>query len=157
MSSNVFKYVDWLSMETMRILKNKLQVAQFFNTDDNDDYDKEFPVGATIRKKFPQRFLIREGLAYSPQAIARRETTITIDQIIGVDFEWDSFEAALKMERGEARLRKEYIEPAAAQIAQELDSRAANWARYHSNNFVGVLGTNPTAFSSISGSARQTM
>jgi P22 coat protein - gene protein 5 len=157
MSSNTFKYVDWLSMETLRILKNKLQVAQFFNTDDNDDYDKEFPVGATIRKKFPQRFLIREGLAYSPQAINRRETTITIDQIIGVDFEWDSFEAALKMERGEARLRKEYIEPAAAQIAQELDSRAANWARYHSNNFVGVLGTNPTAFSSISGSARQTM
>lgn len=155
--ANVFKYTDWLSMETLRILKNKLEVAQFFNTDDNGDYDKEFPVGATIRKKYPQRFLIRDGLSYSPQAINRRETTITIDNIVGVDFEWDSFEAAVKMERGEARLKKEYLEPAAVQIAQEIDSRAALWARYHSNNFVGVLGTNPTSFQSISGSARQTM
>lgn len=155
--ANTFKYVDWLSMETLRILKNKLQVAQFFNTDYNSDFTKEFAVGETVRVKFPQRFLIRNGLSYSPQAINRRETTVTVDQIFGVDFEWDSAEAALKLERGQEKIRKEYIEPAAAQMAQEIDSRAALWAKNHSNNIAGVLGTNPTAFSSISGSARQTM
>ncbi len=156
-SPNVFAYVDWLSMETLRLLKNKLQVAQFFNTDYNSDYTKEFPVGETVRIPFPQRFLIRDGLSYNPQAISRRTTTVTVDQIFGVDFEWDSAEAALKLDRGQEKIRKEYLEPAAAQLAQECDSRAANWAHIYSNNIVGMLGTNPTSFQAISGAARQTM
>jgi hypothetical protein len=49
------------------------------------------------------------------------------------------------MERGEAQLKKEYLDPAMAQIAQEIDSRAALWAYQNANNIVGVLGTDPTS------------
>ena len=77
---NVFKYVDWVAMDTLRILKNKRMISGYFNTDDQKDYNKEFSVGATIGKKFPQRFTSVEGLPYQPQPINRRETTITIDQ-----------------------------------------------------------------------------
>ena len=157
MAVNAFKTVDWLSMESLRILKNKLEVAQFFNTDYNKEFDKEYAVGDTVRVKYPQRFLPRDGLNYTPQAINRLSTTVTIDNIVGVDFEWDSFEQAVKLERGEAVLRKEYIDPAMTTIAQEIDSRAANWARKHSNNVVGTLGTNPVALQTISGSARQVL
>ena len=153
--ANVFKYTDFLSADTLRILKNKLLVAGFFNTDDKKDFGQSFPVGATIRKQFPWRPLSFEGLPYQSQSIERRETTITIDQNIQVPWEYDSFEQALKMERGEAALRKAYTEPAANEIAQQIDSRAALWATNHCNNFVGVLGTNPTSFVSTSGAARQ--
>jgi len=154
---NVFKVVDWVAMDTLRILKNKRMISQFFNTDDKSDFNKEFPVGATIRKKFPQRFTSVEGLPYQPQPINRRETTITIDQNIQVAWEWDSFEQALKLERGEALLRKEYSEPAADEIYQQIESRCALWATNHCNNFVGVLGTNPTNFQTTSGAARQAL
>ena len=155
--ANVFKVTDWLVMDTLRILKNKRMLSQYFNTDDKDDFGKAFPVGATIRKKFPQRFTSVDGLPYQPQAINRRETTITIDQNVQVSFEWDSFEQALKLERGEALLRKEYSEPAAEEIYQQIESRAALWATNNCNNFVGVLGTNPTNFQTTSGAARQTL
>ncbi len=155
--ANVFKVVDWLTMDTLRILKNKRMLSQYFNTDNKDDFGKAFAVGATIRRKFPQRFTSVEGLPYQPQAINRRETSITIDQNIQVAFEWDSFEQALKLERGEAALRKEYSEPAADEIYQQIESRCALWATNHCNNFVGVLGTNPTAFQTTTGAARQTL
>ncbi len=146
--ANVFKYVDWVAMDTLRILKNKRMISEYFNTDDQKDFNKEFAVGATIRKKFPQRFTSVEGLPYQPQAINRRETTITIDQNIQVAWEWDSFEQALKLERGE---------PAAEEIYQQIESRAALYAHNHCNNFVGVLGTNPTNFQTTTGAARQTL
>lgn len=154
---NVFKYTDFLAMDTLRILKNKLEVASFFNTDDQKEFGKAFPIGATVRKYFPWRAMSVDGLPYQPQSIQRRETTITIDQNIQVAWEYDSFELALKMERGEAALRKAYSEPAAAEIAQQIDSRAALWATNHCNNFVGVLGTNPTTFQATTGAARQTL
>ncbi|HYD54583.1 MAG TPA: P22 phage major capsid protein family protein [Gemmatimonadaceae bacterium] len=153
--ANTFLTPTWLTMESLRILVNKLQVAQFFNTDYNKEFTREFPVGETVQVKLPQRFLVREGLGYNPQAINRINTTVTVDQIFGVDFEWDSAEAALKVERGEERVKREYIEPAMAQLAQEIDSRAALFAYQNANNIVGVLGTDPTTLDSISGAARQ--
>jgi hypothetical protein len=151
---NTFQYADWLTMESLRLLKNKLTVAKFFNTDINKEYTREFPVGETVRVKLPHRFTIREGIGYSPQPITRIYTTVTLDQIFGVDFEWDSAEAALKMERGQEAVRREYIEPAMAQIAQEIDSRAARWAYQNASLVVGALGTDPTALATI-GAVRQ--
>jgi hypothetical protein len=156
MATNSFQYVDWLSMESLRLLTNKLQVAQFFNTDYNKEFTKEFAVGETVRVNYPQRFLIRDGLGYNPQAINRIPTTVTVDQIFGVDFEWDSAEQALQLERGREKIAKEYLEPAMAQIAQEIDSRAALYAKNNVSNIVGVLGTDPTSFSTMN-QARQKM
>jgi hypothetical protein len=157
LAPQVFKYTDWLAKDTLRILKNRLMLASYFNTDDKKDFGQSFPVGATIRKEFPWRATSVEGLPYQPQSIQRRETTITIDTNIQVAWEYDSFEKALKMERPEAALRKAYSEPAAEEIAQQIESRAALWATNHCNNFVGVLGTNPTSFQATTGGARQTL
>ena len=143
-------------MESLRTLLNQLVVAENFNTDYNKEFDREFAVGETVRVKLPQRFTIRDGLGYTPQALNRIYTTVTCDQIFGVDFEWDSAEKALRMERGMEAIKREYIDPAMAQIAQEIDSRAALWAYQNTNNIVGILGTNPTD-TTTAGSARQRM
>lgn len=132
-------------MESLRILINKAQVAPFFNTEYNKEFTREFAVGETVRVKLPQRFLVRDGLGYSPQPIDRKYTTVTVDQIFGIDFEWDSVEKALRMERSMDSIRSEYIEPAMAQLANELDSRCALWAYQNTNNIVGALGTTPTS------------
>ncbi len=143
--ANQFVFADWVTMESLRILLNQLEIAQFMNTDYNKEFTREFAVGETVRVKNPQRFIIRDGLGYQEQAIARNFTTVTCDQIFGVDFQWDSVEEALKMERGSDAWRREYIEPAMAQIANEIDTRAALFAYQNLNNIVGVLGTDPTS------------
>lgn len=136
-------------MEALRLLINKLQVAQFFDTKWMQQFNQEFAVGASIQVKLPQRFTIRTGLGYTPQPINRITTTVNCNQIKGVDFEWDSIEKALQMERSNAEISKQYIEPAAAQIAQQIDSDAALFAYQNANNTVGVLGTDPTTTQTI--------
>jgi hypothetical protein len=152
--ANSFIFPDWVAPEALRLLINKLQVAQFFNTDYNKEFDREFPIGEIVRVKLPQRFFIRDGLGYSPQPINRINTTVTCNQIFGVDFEWDSFEGALRMERTKEEISKQYLEPAMAQIAQEIDSRAALFAYQNANNIVGVLGVDPNSAATFM-SARQ--
>lgn len=153
--ANSLEYVDWLSMESLRLLVNSLEVAPFFNTDYNSEFTKEFTVGETVRVPLPKQFLITNGLGYQPQPIIDRHTTITVDQPFGIHFEWDSAEQALKMPRGEERISKQILKPAMARIKQEIDSRCALWAYQNTPNVVGVLGTNPTTFDQVYGAAGQ--
>lgn len=151
-----FQFVDWLSMEGLRLLLNKLEVSQGFNTDFNSDYTKDFAVGETVRVPLPQQWTVRTGLGYNPQAVNRIYTTVTCDQIFGVDFEWDSAQAALQAERGQERIKTEYLTPAMDTIKQEIDSRCAQFAYQNTSNAVGVLGTDPTSLT-VFNAARQRM
>lgn len=143
--ANNFVFADWVAMETLRTLINKSQIAPFFNTDYNKEFEKAFAIGDSCRVKLPQRFLITDGLQYQEQPIDRRYTTVQVNQPFGVHFGWDDMEAALKLERPNEAIRKEYIVPAAEQLSAELDSRCSLWAMQNTNNIVGVLGVTPTA------------
>jgi hypothetical protein len=141
---NNFVFADWVCMETLRSLINKSQVAQFFNTDYNKEFKKNWAVGDTVRVKYPQRFLIVNGLGYQEQPIDRRYTTVAINQVFGVHFGWDDMEAALKLERPNSAIKDEYIDKAAEQLAAELDARCGLWASQNTPNIVGTLGVTPT-------------
>ncbi len=143
--ANQFLDTNWVSMDILRLLLNDLTVAEYFNFDWEGDFKQDFAVGASITIKFPQTFTIRDGLGYTPQGIQRVATTLSIDQPFGIDFEWDDYENAIKAERSEEEIREQYLDPAGAQLAQEIDSRAALWAKNNSSNVVGVLGTDATA------------
>src|SRR5215472_14885315 len=147
MATNSFVNTSWVSLEVLRLLVNKLVVCEYFNRNWEKDFNKEFAPGSSIQIKYPQRFTIVDGMGYAPQGINRITTTVNLDNWIQVPFEWDDYERAVKLERTEEELRENYWAPAAAAIAQEIDSRAANWARYNTSNLVGILGTDPTAVS----------
>jgi len=154
-AANVFLTTDWLVMESLDRLLLKLGIASFFNTEDNDEFKQEFAVGATIRKKFPWRPTVTRGLGYVPQPIQRINTTIAVDTIVQSSFEWDSYERAVNMERGEEELRKNYIDPCMDYLAQEIENICAKWAYQNASNIVGQLGTDPADFDSSSAAARQ--
>ncbi|MGH9452345.1 MAG: P22 phage major capsid protein family protein [Terriglobia bacterium] len=147
--ANQFSFSNWVAMEALRLLTNKLEVAQFFNTTWMRQFEQEFAVGSSVQVKLPQRFTIRTGLGYTPQPINRITTTVNCNQIKGIDFEWDSIEKALQMERSNEEISKQYLEPAAAQLAQQVDSDASLFAAQNANNIVGVLGTDPTTTTTI--------
>src|SRR6202012_3030544 len=85
----------------------------------------------------------------------RISTTINLDQPFGIDFEWDDYEAAVKKERSEAEISEQYLKPAAAQLAQEIYSRPAQFAKNNANNVQGVLGTDPTTVASYYNARRR--
>ena len=142
--ANNFAVTNWVSMKILWFLKNSLEVAAMFNSDWEDEFKKKFPVGSQAQIKLPQEWLVTTGLAYQEQGIQRRVTTINLDQIKGVHFGYDSYEKLIKMERSEKELDEAYFRPAGLQLAQQVDSDAANWARLWTNNVVGTLGTDAT-------------
>lgn len=134
-------------MDILRLLLNKLEVAEYFNRSWESDFEKDFAPGSSITVKFPWRPGVIDGMGYAPQGISRISTTLNLDQWLQIPFEWDDYERAVKLERSEEQLRENYYEPCAAAMSQEIDSRCANFARYNTSAFTGVLGTDPTSVS----------
>lgn len=145
--ANAFLNTTWVSLKVLRLLLNKLVVAEYFNRSWEKEFQKEFAPGSQVTVKFPQRFTVTNGMGYSPQGINRLQTPVNLDQWMQVAFEWDDYEAAVKLERSEEELDEQYFEPAAAALAQECDSRCAKWAYQNASMMTGVLGTDPTAVS----------
>lgn len=143
--ANNFLNSQWVSMKVLRLLLNKLIVAEYFNRSWSPDFKKEFAPGSQVSVKFPQRMVVNDGMGYAPQGINRLQTPVNLDQWMQVSFEWDDYEDAVKLERTEAELSQQYFEPAAAALAQECDSRCAKWAYQNTSMVVGVLGTSPTS------------
>lgn len=135
---------EYVSLECLRILKNSLEVASGFNTDHNKEYSKPFAVGERVQIKVPQRWTIRDGINRQAQAINRRTVDITMGAPYGIDFDMDDIETALKAERSEKEISDQILKPAMTQLAQETDSRAANFAMLNAPQIAGVLGTTPT-------------
>lgn len=155
-SVNSWQYVsDWISMTALDVLKNNLNIAKKFNTDWSSEFERDFPVGSTIRVPLPVRLKSTNSFTYTPQPIEQRSTEIVVDQELSVAFEYDSFEEAITMPRGKERLERMLIRPAMEQLAQDIESACANFATLNTPNIVGTLGTNVTTFDAIFGASRQ--
>lgn len=131
-------------MEVLRFLVNSLFITESFNRNYEGDFEKQFAPGSSIQVKFPQSFTVIDGMGYAPQGINRITTTVNLDQWLQIPFEWDDYEDAVKLERSQAEITENYLRPAGLQMAQEWDSRAANWAKTYTSNVMGALGTDPT-------------
>ena len=125
---NQYEVADWITMESLRLLTNSLEICPYFNQSYSKDYTKEFQIGQTERIRLPKWFIPTSGMGYQPQPIIARYTTVTMDQTANVHFEWDSIEQALKMPRGEDRIREDILKPAVRVMRQEFESRAARGA-----------------------------
>lgn len=148
----------WVSMVGLSLLKNSLQVAPYFDTSFNENFEKEFPIGRSMAVPLSQRYISqRNNMAYNAQALSRPSTTITCDQTSTITFDWESVEKALDMERGEARAKENYLKPAIAYIRQDIDSDCAQFAYQNLNMVTGALGTNPATFDATSAAARAAM
>lgn len=147
---------DWMAMELLRLLKNELFIAAGFNTDFAKEYDREFPIGSTLRVKQPWRPLGGEGMDYNPEPVDLRTTPIVVDKVPHVHFEWDSIEEALKLSRSEDKIRDEILKPAAQRMRQSVELYAGRHAAINAPNVLGTLGTDPTTLG-FAGQARAVM
>lgn len=154
-ADNQFLTTDWLSMDAMDLLTNTLEVTSHFYTGFNKEFQKPFAVGESVRVEFPPKWFTRDGIEYDPQGIQEIYTTITCNQVVGLDFEWNDVEAALELERDDTRLNDFYYKGPVAQIAQDWDLRSGQFAGIYTNMLVGTLGTDPTGLTDYSNLAEQ--
>ena len=143
-------YTDKVAANMVRLLTNKLVCTQFFSRRNERDFNEGQPIGDTLSVKLPYRGVVRDGFAYVGADIDRRYTTIVADQMFGIDVNWDTIEKAIEMERTDADINENILDPLAAQLAQECDSRAARHVYLNTPNVVGALGTTPTSLGTYS-------
>lgn len=116
------------------------------------EYSKEFgkngaKIGDSINVNKPQRYQVTSGLAYQPQPLTNVKTTVTVDQVTGVHFEWDSIERTLSLDD----IQERYAKPAAIAIAHDTNAKAAQYCAQNTFNAVGTPGTTPTAIDTYLG------
>jgi hypothetical protein len=145
-----YVFADWVAPECLRLLTNMLALTGYANWSYEKEFDREFAPGDTVRVKYPQQFTVVDGQTYQPQAINRINTSITVDQWMQIPFEWDGLEEALKLERSEEEIRRQYLIPAMRKLAQEAESRYSLFVFQNTNNIVGALGTTPTSLQTYS-------
>jgi hypothetical protein len=116
------------------------------------EYSKEFgkkqaQVGDTVSIKKPQRFTPSTGLQYQPQPLSMQKVQITIGDVTGVHFDWDSVEETLSIEDAQAN----YFKPAAIAISSVINANAAQFCAQNTFNAVGTPGTTPTTIDTYLG------
>lgn len=52
----------WIDRETLRILENNLQFAEFVR-DYDPDFNRELRVGSTVRIRLPQQYIVRDAFS----------------------------------------------------------------------------------------------
>lgn len=142
--SNVHKVTNWVSLDTLDILKAEGAIHPAFNTDYNGKLTDSYPKGSSFDILLPYRATVRSGEAMVTQDLIRKFVTVAMEAPFGIDFSYTDFEAALQMDRSESALRREFTQPFGQQLSSELDSRLANQAYLRVPHIVGALGTDPT-------------
>jgi len=98
-------------------------------------------VGDTIFVRMPVRFEPKTGQAYQQQNIYEFSVPVTMDQQFQVGMGWSSAQAALEIDE----VKKRYIDPAVATMANQADVYAINKVFKDVWNVVGTPGTAPSS------------
>ena len=140
-------FTDKVAARIVRLVKNKLKVASTFSKKFELEFeDQSEPIGQTLRVKQPLRGVVVDGPNWTGANIERKWRTVGPFQHFHIPLQAGVGERMFEMERtGDARANNLY-DPLTAQLAQEIDLRAARFAALNTSMHVGALGTTPTSF-----------
>lgn len=136
---------DVVAKSALAILDNELGwVGRIYRA-----YEEEFTnsvngykKGDTIRIRRPADFTVRSGATMSIQDVIEGRTTLTIDQQIGVDFEFSSTDLTLRIEDLSERVMK----PAMSSIINYMANDIAGVMYKGFYNWVGTQGQTINSF-----------
>src|SRR6187402_3099440 len=121
------------------ILENELVMAGNVYRGYEGEFDKKvngYEIGDTITIRKPTDFTVRNTITASPQDVSEAKTTLTINQVAGVDFKFTSQQLTLNI----GELSERVIRPAMIQIANQIDVQVMNLYK-DIPQWVGTPGT----------------
>lgn len=114
---------DVVASRAIDILENNLVMAKKVYRDYEGEYAKNvngFKKGATIRIRKPTDFTVREGEVVDIQEVVEGYTSVTVDKVRGVDFEFSATDLTLSIDNED--LNDRVFKPAMIQLANRIDS-----------------------------------
>lgn len=143
--SNTTLTADVVAKAALAILDNELGVVKTFHRAYEDEFSNQvngYKVGDTISIRRPADFTIRTGATLSAQDVIEGKTTLTIDQQIGVDFQFSSSDLTLKI----TDLAERVMKPAMSTITNYMAYDCLNTMYKRIYNWVGTPGQTVNSF-----------
>jgi hypothetical protein len=134
------------------ILENELVMANAVFRGYEGEFDKKvngYTVGDTITIRKPTDFTVRSTITASAQDVTEAKTSITVNQIAGVDFAFTSQQLTLNI----GELSERVIRPAMIQIANQIDVSVMNLYK-DIPQWVGTPGTLVQSFAGFAKGAQ---
>ena len=142
MTSNTLLTIDQVTNEALRILHQKLNFVGSINRQYDDSFAKKgAKIGSNLRVKLPPRYTSATGATYSANNTVENYVNVpcSTQRHVGMDF--TSKELTLDIDK----FADEFLEPAMAQLAADMESDAMNMYKDVSAQ-VGTAGTVPATF-----------
>lgn len=143
--SNTTLTADVIAKEALAILDNELGWLGKLHRAHESEYSETvngYKKGATISIRRPADFTVRTGATMSTQDVIEGKTTLTIDQQIGVDWEFTSTDLTLSMND----LSERVIRPALGNIVNHLANDVATQMYRGTYNWAGTAGQTINSF-----------
>ena len=143
--SNTTLTADVVAKAALAILDNELGVVKTFHRAYEDEFSNQvngYKIGDTISIRRPADFTIRTGATLSAQDVIEGKTTLTIDQQIGVDFQFTSSDLTLKI----TDLAERVMKPAMSTITNYMAYDCLDTMYKRIYNWVGTPGNTVNSF-----------
>lgn len=152
--SNTALTASIVAKEALVILENELGILKNLHRAHEDEFSNSvngYKIGDTISIRRPADFTVRTGATLSTQDVIEGKTTLTIDQQIGVDFQFTSQELTLKI----GDLSERVIKPAMSNIVNTMANDVFSQMYQGTYNWIGTPGTTLTTFAGFAKAAER--
>ena len=121
-ATNTLITPNMLTAKTLAILHQKLNFVGSINKEYDDSFAQSgAKIGQSLRIRIPNQYTIRSNtMTLNPQNTVEQFATLTVSNVSGVDMAFSTTDLTMSMDRFTER----YIEPAAAIIAADIESKS---------------------------------
>lgn len=143
--SNTTLTADVVAKTALAILDNELGVLKTVHRAYEDEFSNQvngYKVGDTISIRRPADFTVRSGATLSAQDVIEGKTTLTIDQQVGVDFQFTSSDLTLKI----TDLSERVMKPAMSSIINYMANDVLTVMYKRLYHWVGTPGQTINSF-----------
>lgn len=144
--SNTTLTADVVAKLALPILENELGIVNTLYRAHEEEFANEvngYKKGGSVRIRRPADFVLRTGQTVSTQDVVEGYTTLTVDQQVGVDFQFTTSDLTLK----ETDLAERVIRPAMSIVANGMAKDVFSQFYQGIPNWVGTAGQTINSFS----------
>ena len=152
--ANTTLTADVIAKESLAILDNELGWIGKIHRAHESEFSETvngYKKGATIRIRRPADFVVRRGNVMDVQPVIEGRTTLTVDQQVGVDFEFTSTDLTLSMND----LSERVIQPAIKTLVNDVASDLLTVCYKGLYNWAGTPGQTINSFADFSAGAKR--
>ena len=138
--------------EVLRIAHNSSAFLGNMNSDYQESWNGQYKPGTTVNARGPVQFTHRTGEAANVQDVTERSVPITLQPLLGLDFQVASTDLATSVgSDGKVMpaFKERYLVPAGLKLSAILDSQVATLLKNGAHQIVGTPGTPPATFADL--------